>query len=260
MNFPLLLAHLKTGRLAHTYLFTGPENPKKTEIVTRFAQALNCEKGARADLTPSPASCCLSCSKIEKRIHPDVSWLGEDEKARSLKMEEIQTLLHRASLKPFEGRWKVFILKGADRLTFEAANALLKTLEEPPAHSVFLLLAENRAHLLETIQSRACEIKIPPLPEKNPMEDPAVRIFHEKGNRAFFERLQEAPRPELIQHLEGFMSYLRDCSEEVWKNDAVQSKKYLEAAEGVYEIQKALDANVNQKLALTRLEMQLQCL
>jgi DNA polymerase-3 subunit delta' len=219
--------------------------------VLEFAKALNCEK-------ESGGACgCVSCGKIERRTHPDVRWFTEDEKNRSIKMEAIRTLLNEASLKPFEGRWKVFILEGAERLTLEAANALLKTLEEPPEHSVFILLVENKAHLLETIQSRAFEIRGAPVPEEDPRENQKIHLLEEKGWNAYFEGLRGDSRQELQEDLETLLLYLRDGSVLEWERRRNRSKQYLDALDSVYETQEALDANANQKLALTHLEIQL---
>ena len=248
----ILTAHLRNNRIAHTYLFSGPEGPNKEALVLGFAKALNCREGKAFE-----ACLCESCRKIEKASHPDVKRLGEDEKARSIKMEEVRALLHEASLKPFEGRWKVFILKGAERLTLEAANALLKTLEEPPGHSVFLLLVENKAHLLETIQSRAFEIRTPPPPEKNPLEVSAIQLLEKEGWPSFFKALQGLTRPDLPEVLEAFMLYLRNRYVLEGNEPLEDSERTLKAIDSVYEVQEALHANVNQKLALTRLEIQL---
>ena len=249
----ILVSHLKSNRIAHTYLFSGPEGPIKKEWVTGFAKALNCEQGKIFR-----ACECLSCRKIEKGIHPDVRWFGEDEKARSLKIEEVRTLLHEASLKPYEGRWKVFILVGAERLTLEAANALLKTLEEPPEHSVFLLLVEQKAHLLVTIQSRSLEIRVPPTREKDPRENEAIQLYEREGAAAFFESLKEASRVELLEILAALMLYLRNRFLEVWEKEPQPSQCYLDAIGAIYETQEAVEANVNQKLALTHLEIHLE--
>ena len=248
---PLLKAHLKTGRVAHTYLFTGTEGPAKDEMVLAFARALNCEKSS------DPVCDCAPCRKIGNRNHPDVRWLGADEKARSIKIEEIRELIHQSTLKPYEGKWKVFILKGAERLTLEAANALLKTLEEPPAHSVFILLVENKAHLLETIQSRGFEVRNPPLPEKDPRESEKIQLLEKSGWNAYFEGLRADSRQELQADLETLLLYLRDGSVLEWERRSNRSKQYLDALDSVYETQEALDANVNQKLAVTHLEIQL---
>ena len=267
---PLLLAHLRLNRIAHTYLFTGPEGEKKNKLVLGFAQALNCERGGFLEECPTGAitilekkhdggDCgCVSCKKIEKGIHPDLRWLGKDEKVRSLKIEEVRSVLHEASLKPFEGKWKVFVFQGAERLTLEAANALLKTLEEPPGHSVFLLLVEAKAHLLETIQSRGFEIRVPPEPEPDPREAGEIRLLEEKGWEGFFEGIRASSRTELAGVLENLLRYFKTRSAEEWPKSPTRSENFLKAFDSVYEVQEAVDANVNQKLALTHLEIQLR--
>ncbi len=250
---PILAAHVKTGRIAHTYLLSGPEGEEKSEIAGGFARALNCEKGKIFQ------DCeCLSCRKIRNRNHPDVRWSGEDEKARSIKIEEVRAILHEAFLKPYEGQWKVFILQGAERLTPDASNALLKTLEEPPGQSVFLLLVENKAHLLETIQSRAFEIRLFGQGEKDPKENTMIQILQTRGWPAFFESLQTAPRPELKETLEALMLHLRNECAKAWETEPAGTQKYLKAIDSVYETQESLQANVGQKLALTHLEIQIR--
>ena len=251
----LLSTHLRKNRIAHTYLLSGPEGEGKTELALGFAKALNCEREKVFE-----ACDCPSCGKIERRTHPDVHWFGEDLESRSIKIEEIRMLLHEASLKPFEGRWKVFILQGAERLTLEAANALLKTLEEPPEHSVFFLLVANKEHLLETVQSRAFEIRTPPVPEKDPRENESVELLHEKGWDAFFESLKNASRPKLEEALEALMHDLRDRGILEAGKELERLKPYLEAIDAVYKTQEAIRANVNQKLAVTHLEIQLRLL
>ena len=251
-SHPLLLAHLKSERIAHTYLFSGPSGEAKNGLALGFAKALLCPKGEFFE------SCiCPSCAKIERQNHPDVRWFGEEEKARSLKIELIREILHQASLKPYEGRWKVFILEGAERLTGEASNALLKTLEEPPGHSVFILLAENKAHLLETIQSRAFEIRALPAPERDPLENSKIALLKERGWPAFFEAVKGSSREELVGLLDSLLIYLRDRSIAEWDPSRDRSRRHLKALEAVYETQKALDSNVNPKLAATYLEISL---
>ena len=249
----LLTAHLRRNQIAPTYLFTGPEGEAKNELATRFAQALNCERGKFFE------NCnCPSCQKIGRGNHPDVKWLGQDEKIRSLKIEEVRAVVHECWLKPFEGKWKVFIFQGAERLTLEAANALLKTLEEPPGHSVFLMLVETKAHLLETLQSRGCEVRVPPSPEPDPCTEKIVETLEEKGWDAFFEGLRGGLRTDLAPIFETLMRYFKNRSAEAWEKNPGLSENYLKAFDSVYETQQAVQANVNQKLALTHLEIRLR--
>jgi DNA polymerase-3 subunit delta' len=144
----------KKGSLHHAYLFTGPEKTGKKLMAMDLAKALNCES------QDAPCDCCDSCRRIDAFLHTDV-WLvdlsGQPDGAASRKeisTGEIQEIQHSASLPPFEGRTRVFIIDGAENLSSFAANRLLKTLEEPPPRVVFILLAESSDNVLTTIVSR----------------------------------------------------------------------------------------------------------
>ena len=248
----LLLAHLRENRLAHTYLFSGPAGDAKSRLILEFARALNCERNHFFETCD-----CPSCRKIENRAHPDVQWFEADAKTGALKIEEVRERLHQASLKPYEGKWKVFILENAENLTLDASNALLKTLEEPPEHTVFILLVENKAHLLETVQSRAFHVRTSPAGEKDPREDAVIQLLESKGWEAYFEELRGLSRPELGEGLETLLHYLLDRSVSEWENSRENSQAYLTALEAGYEAREALEANANQKLLLTHLEIQI---
>ena len=250
VSSPHLTAHLRKNRIAHTYIFTGPNDLGKLELALAFAKSLNCERDSVFK------ECgCVSCQKIDKRIHPDVRFYGEDEKTRSIKIEDARAIIHEASLKPYEGRWKVFILLGAERLTLEAANALLKIFEEPPEHSVFILLVENKAHLLQTIQSRSFEIRVPPGPERDIEDNVLIRLLEERRAKAVFEKLREGTRQELGEGLEVLMAYFVNRFVSDWESYPERSKRYLEILDKIYETKEAIEANTNQKLALTHLEI-----
>ena len=249
----LLAAHLKSGRIAHTYLFSGPAGEAKSRLILEFARALNCERNRFFETCD-----CPSCRKIENRAHPDVQWFEADAKTGALKIEEVRERLHQASLKPYEGKWKVFILENAENLTPDASNALLKTLEEPPEHTVFLLLVENKAHLLETVQSRAFHVRTSPMGEKDPGEDAVIQLLESKGWEAYFEELRGFSRAELGEGLETLLHYLLDRSVSEWDNSRENSRAYLKALEVAYEAREALDANANQKLTLTYLEVMIR--
>ena len=247
----VLKGHLQKGRLAHTYLLTGEPGAGKEALALVFARALNCERGRFFE------DCdCLSCRKTAASNHPDVVWLGRDPKVRSIKIEEVRAVMNTAALKPYEGKWKVFIFTDADRLTPDASNALLKTLEEPPAHTLFVLLVESKAHLLETIQSRSFEIRLRPDASAGDEEDTGAPGVSRRTWEDFFEEYQSTPRDEIQQMLDGLMGYFR-----AWiQNGSAQipSETFVRAMDFVYETKEALDANANQKLALTRLAMQLR--
>ncbi|MFC2048414.1 ATP-binding protein [Chloroflexota bacterium] len=161
----LLQRGLGTDSLAHAYLFVGPAHVGKMTLALNLAQALNCEA------TEPPCGECTSCQKIASAKHADVQIIGlshgedsaEAKPQTEISIDQIRQIQHSASLPPFEGRYRVFIIDGAELLSIEAANCLLKTLEEPAAKVVFILLTTNERLLPETVISRCHRIELPPL-------------------------------------------------------------------------------------------------
>ncbi|MDI6730958.1 MAG: DNA polymerase III subunit gamma/tau [Candidatus Margulisbacteria bacterium] len=123
---------IKNNRLAHAYLFCGPRGTGKTSAARILAKALNCESGP----TPSPCGQCDPCKKIRNGHSVNVI---EIDAASNRGIDEIRELRERTKYTPVEGRYKVYIIDEVHMLTSEAFNALLKTLEEPPSHTVFVL-------------------------------------------------------------------------------------------------------------------------
>lgn len=150
---------IETGRLPHALLFLGPKGVGRFTTAVTLAKALNCLKGGQGD------SCdrCVACVKITRGIHPDVHLVSPE--GATLKIDQIRTLIQEATLRPYEGRRKVFILDQAETMTEQAQNALLKTLEEPPGATVLVLIAPEASALLPPIASRCSQIRFVPLPE-----------------------------------------------------------------------------------------------
>jgi DNA polymerase-3 subunit delta' len=155
-----LKASLKNGRISHAYIFSGPDGVGKRSAAINFAKAINCGISA-----VSGSSCdeCPSCKKIDALLHPDIFTLKPEEEGGSIKIEDVRGLIKDVYLRPFEARKKVYIIESAEYMKHEAANALLKTLEEPPADSIIILLAENVKALFHTIVSRCQVVKFFPL-------------------------------------------------------------------------------------------------
>lgn len=143
------------GRLAHAYLFHGDVAIGKRLTAIRFTQALNCE---RVNPAKAPDACglCRSCLQIEARTHPDFFVIEPDQELATpqIKIEQIRSLEQQLVYRPLVGERKICLIDEADRMTIGASNALLKTLEEPPDHSLFLLISSRPAALPATIRSR----------------------------------------------------------------------------------------------------------
>jgi DNA polymerase-3 subunit delta' len=164
------LAHrIASDRTAHAYLFTGPHAIGKTTLARTLAQALECTSINR------PCGECAACQKIARDRHPDVQLIEgvpprfdfdkdasppprtHDGERRTLRIKQIRDVERFVSRSPFEGRWKIVILRRFEEAEDPAANAFLKTLEEPPAHTRLILTARDASLLLPTIASR-CQI------------------------------------------------------------------------------------------------------
>jgi DNA polymerase-3 subunit delta' len=162
----LLQRSLENDSLAHAYLLVGPTHVGKMALALNLAQAVNC---LAAD---PPCGLCDACQKITSGKHADVQIIGlnsagptEDKPRAEIGINQIREMQHSSSLPPFEGRCRVFIIDGAEFLSNEAANCLLKTLEEPVGGEViFILLATNGAMLPATVVSRCQQLELHPLP------------------------------------------------------------------------------------------------
>ena len=155
----LLQRSLVRGRLGHAYLFAGDRLDELELLARTLAKTLNCQNpvkigGAATDCCDE----CLSCRKIENDTHADIHWARPESKSRVITVEQTRELMRQIQLKPTEAEHKVAVIAGADRLNPQAANAFLKTLEEPPPNSVLILLSTEPQRLLETILSRCLRL------------------------------------------------------------------------------------------------------
>lgn len=147
-------------RLAHAYLFHGEEAIGKRTTAICFAQALLCEQ-APSQGPVDGCGACRSCRQIDARTHPDYFVIEPDRElaAPQIKIEQIRELEQQIMYRPLVGERKICMIDEADRMTIGAANALLKTLEEPPDHSLFLLISNRPAALPATIRSRCQSLR-----------------------------------------------------------------------------------------------------
>jgi DNA polymerase III subunit delta' len=155
----LLQRSLESGRLAHAYLFIGNQLEELEALARNLAKTLNCLRPARRG--SAAIDCCdhcLACQKIEHGNHADIHWIRPESKSRIVTIEQMRDLMKEIQLKPTEAQYKVAIIVAADRLRTEAANAFLKTLEEPPADSILILLSTEPQRVLETLLSRCLRL------------------------------------------------------------------------------------------------------
>src|SRR5882724_11935377 len=156
----LLQRSLERGRLAHAYLFTGSQVGELEAVARALAKTLNCQQPRKGSSGTALDSCdhCSSCRRISDSLHPDVHWVRPESKLRIITIDQMRVLMKEVHLKPTEAQFKVAIIVGADRLNVQAANAFLKTLEEPPPRSMLVLLATEPERVLETILSRCLQL------------------------------------------------------------------------------------------------------
>ncbi|HMU54126.1 MAG TPA: DNA polymerase III subunit delta' [Nitrospira sp.] len=170
-----LQAAASGGRLAHAYLFHGDIAIGKRLTAFRFAQALNCERTETAN-PPDACGLCRSCLQIGARTHPDFFVIEPDRELATpqIKIEEIRGLEQQMVYRPLVGERKICLIDDADRMTIGASNALLKTLEEPPDHSLFMLISSRPAALPATIRSRCQQLRFA-VPARTQVEAALIR-------------------------------------------------------------------------------------
>lgn len=172
---------LHTGRLSQAYLIHGEKGAGKTALATALAAALMCEHPAEKGGRIEPCGVCHSCLQVRARSHPDVIWVDNERagavtKTATLGVSVARFIQSDVGIKPYQGDHKLYIVPNADTMSQQAQNALLKTLEEPPAYAVLMLLTDNPAAFLPTVLSRCVTIQLHPAPEKD-----LLRMLEEKG-------------------------------------------------------------------------------
>lgn len=162
---------LERGRLGHAYLVSGGRLDELELFGRNLAKTLNCATPPRRAPDGTPLDCCdqcRSCRQTEDDSHPDVLWVRPESKLRVIRIQQLvrreenppRVLADNVYLKPFQSPFKVSLLVAADRMNASAANAFLKTLEEPPPHSVLVLLTAEPERLLDTIVSRCLRLNL----------------------------------------------------------------------------------------------------
>lgn len=159
------IAHLeqaiKTGKVSHAYIFNGDKGAGKKTLADAFAMTLQCTgEGKR------PCGTCHSCRQAASGNHPDIIYLRH-EKPNSIGVEDVRTqLTDDIMIRPYNGNYKVYIISDAEKMTQQAQNAILKTIEEPPEYAVIILLTTNDQMFLDTIRSRCVVLNLKPVSDE----------------------------------------------------------------------------------------------
>jgi DNA polymerase-3 subunit delta' len=154
----VLRRSLRSGKTAHSYLFEGVSGCGRKKTALALIQALFC-----TELPDDACGVCPSCRKIDGGNHPDIHLISPLPDKRDISIDQLRELQHDLSLRPYEGPRKACIIDPAERMSVNAANSLLKTLEEPPGNALIILLTENAGMLLSTVRSRCQLIRFAPL-------------------------------------------------------------------------------------------------
>ena len=215
----LLRGAIIHDRVGHAYLITGPRQVGKATLARTFAMALNCQAET---IDERPCGHCRPCTLIADGRHPDVRLLLPEVSGRgklTLKIDQIRGLQQELSLTATEARYKIAILKQFDAANPSAANAFLKTLEEPPGHVILLLTAAEADSLLPTITSRCRTINLRPLPpptieqllqSRYQTEPEQARLLSHLANGRLGWAIQAVQEPALLAERESHLQLLNE--------------------------------------------------
>ena len=149
---------IETHRISHAYILTGEAGTGRKSIANAFAMTLLCEKGGT-----EPCMVCHSCKQVLSGNHPDLIYVTH-EKPASISVDDIREQINDTiMIRPYSSYYKIYIVDEAEKMTIQAQNALLKTIEEPPSYAVIILITTNQEAFLPTILSRCVQLKLKPL-------------------------------------------------------------------------------------------------
>lgn len=224
--YELLKNAFVSGRAAHAYILAGPPRGNCQVLTEKTLQLLFCESGEACGE-------CRSCQRIHDHSHSDVLWVEPEKKSRIISIGQVRNLQSRVFQTSFEGGWRSCVIVAADRLGPEAANAFLKTLEEPPERCVFFLLTDSPQSLLPTILSRCQHLRLGGEKEGLPedVEARLVEILSVTGENGNLGALGQADAMKAL--LKDIKSAVEEGEAELAEEEATsQEKDVLDARVG----------------------------
>lgn len=161
-----VVSHMKNAiqlnKISHAYIINGERGMGKKTLAKIFSMTLQCEKGQN-----EPCMECHSCKQALSNNHPDIRWVTH-EKISTIAIDEIREQINNdMAIKPYSCRYKIYIVDEAEKMTVQAQNALLKTIEEPPSYGIIILLTSNKDSFLQTILSRCVTLNMKPVAPEN---------------------------------------------------------------------------------------------
>ena len=236
-------SRINGARLVHAYIISGADEAERRAAAEYIAKTAVCTMGGER-----PCLRCRNCNKSDKGVHPDITFVEKEKDAKELTVDAARALRAASATLPNEAERSVYIICDGDNMNTQAQNAVLKLLEEPPAHVIFVLLAENPERLLPTVRSRCELVCIPPLPvEKTEKKAEQILLLWEKrdelGILKEINNVSGLDR-EVLRTLAGGMTR-RIVSRLREGNSPRADRDLLGIQETLTKAEKYLDANVS---------------
>lgn len=238
-----IINHMKNSilqdKVSHAYVLVGEAGAGKKTLANVYAMALQCEDGGAV-----PCKTCDSCKKANSKNHPDIIYV-EHEKSNSIGVDEIRSqVVDDVAIRPYNGRYKIYIISDADKMTPQAQNAILKTIEEPPDYAVFLLLTTNIDALLPTIRSRCVRLDVRPvsdaLVKKYLMENMHVPEYEAELETAFAQgnigKAEQAADTSYFDEMAQKILYILKYASKMEVHEWIEAlKKISEGKQDIYD-------------------------
>jgi DNA polymerase III gamma/tau subunit len=246
----LVLDTARRGELHHAVILHGPAADSLRALAMAMARALNCNNGGDDD--------CTICQRIDRRSHPDVHVIEVAGERKMISVEQIRDILEQATLRPYEGRNKVFIVDPADALSVSGSNALLKTLEEPAGNTTFILITRSPDLLLPTIRSRSQSVFVSgEAPRDDAFEAQLTSLlkrFDEKNDSTALLSIasEVGGRDDVKESIALLASILRGAAAGRPQMETATPQALLEASSALLEAVRWLGVNADARMLVER--------